>query len=89
MSDVVKVASPISTEHTMLRCSILPDLLEILAINKHRDLPQRIFEVGPIVTNFKERYMLAAVSTHANANFAEVKSVVVRCSRRWGWLMRR
>ncbi len=75
-SDIVKVASPISTEHTMLRCSILPNLLEILAINKHRDLPQRIFEVGPVVTNFREKYVLAAVSTHANANFAEVKSMV-------------
>jgi len=75
-TEKVTVASPISTEHTMLRCSILPNLLEILAINKHRDLPQRIFEVGPVMQNFKERYMLAAVSTHANANFAEVKSVV-------------
>jgi phenylalanyl-tRNA synthetase beta chain len=71
----VRVASPISTEHTMLRCSILPNLLEILAINKHRDLPQRIFEVGPVVQNFTENYMLAAVSTHATANFAEVKSI--------------
>ena len=76
LSEVMKVASPISTEHTMLRCSILPNLLEILAINKHRDLPQRIFEVGPVVQNFKERYVLAAVSTHATANFAEVKSMV-------------
>ncbi|MGB2840951.1 MAG: phenylalanine--tRNA ligase subunit beta [Halobacteriota archaeon] len=75
-SDVVKVASPISSEHTMLRCSILPNLLEILSLNKHRDLPQRIFEVGPVVLNFKEEYRLAAVSTHANANFAEVKSAV-------------
>jgi phenylalanyl-tRNA synthetase beta chain len=75
-AEKVTVASPISTEHTMLRCSILPNLLEILAINKHRDLPQRIFEVGPVVQNFKEKYMLAAVSTHANANFAEVKSMV-------------
>jgi phenylalanyl-tRNA synthetase beta chain len=75
-SEKVTVASPISTEQTMLRCSILPNLLEILAINKHRDLPQRIFEVGPVVVNFKEDYMLAAVSTHATANFAEIKSVV-------------
>ncbi|MGB2726845.1 MAG: phenylalanine--tRNA ligase subunit beta [Halobacteriota archaeon] len=74
--DIVKVASPISSEHTMLRCSILPNLLEILSLNKHRDLPQRIFEVGPVVLNFKEKYRLAAVSTHANANFAEVKSAV-------------
>ncbi len=72
----VRVASPISSEHTMLRCSILPNLLEILSLNKHRDLPQRIFEVGPVLLGFKEEYRLAAVSTHANANFAEVKSVV-------------
>jgi phenylalanyl-tRNA synthetase beta chain len=72
----VQVASPISTEHTMLRSTIMPNLLEILALNQHRDLPQRIFEVGPVVLNIKEKYRLAAVSTHANANFAEVKSVV-------------
>jgi len=71
----VKVASPISTEHTMLRSAIMPNLLEILSLNKHRDSPQRIFEVGPVVLNLKEKYMLAAVSTHANANFAEVKSI--------------
>ncbi len=73
---VVEVASPISSEHTMLRCSILPNLLEILSLNKHRDLPQRIFEVGPVVLNVNEEYRLACVSTHANANFAEAKSVV-------------
>jgi len=75
-AEKVTVASPISMEHTMLRCSILPNLLEILAINTHRDLPQRIFEVGQVIVKLKEKYMLAAVSTHAYANFAEVKSVV-------------
>lgn len=73
---VVEVASPISSEHTMLRCCILPNLLELLSLNKHRDLPQRIFEVGPVVLELKENYRLAGVSTHATANFAEVKSVV-------------
>ena len=76
LSDIVKVASPISTEHTILRYSILPNLLDTLSLNKHRDLPQRIFEVGPVIVNYKEEYRLAAVSIHANANFAEVKSVV-------------
>jgi phenylalanyl-tRNA synthetase beta chain len=76
LSGIVKVASPISTEHTILRYSILPNLLDTLSLNKHRDLPQRIFEVGPVILNYKEKYRLAAVSIHANANFAEVKSVV-------------
>lgn len=72
----VAVASPISLEHTMLRCSLLPNLLEILAINKHRDLPQRLFEVGPVVRQFEERSMLAAVSSHAQASFAEARSLI-------------
>ncbi|PXF53077.1 MAG: phenylalanine--tRNA ligase subunit beta [Candidatus Methanophagaceae archaeon] len=77
-SGAVKVASPISSEYTMLRCSILPNLLEILASNKHRDMPQRIFEVGPVISakDFEEREHLASLSIHATANFAEVKSVV-------------
>ena len=73
---VVELASPISSEQTMLRCSILPNLLDILSFNTHRDLPQRIFEVGPVVFSLKESYGLAGISAHANANFAEVKSVV-------------
>ena len=81
----VKVASPISSEHTMLRCSIMPNLLEILSFNKHRDLPQRIFEVGPVVLNLKEEYRLAGISTHATANFAEVKSVVDTVLNELGW----
>jgi len=76
LADIVKVASPISTEHTILRYSILPNLLDTLSLNKHRELPQQIFEVGPVILNYKEKYRLAAVSIHANANFAEVKSVV-------------
>jgi phenylalanyl-tRNA synthetase beta chain len=81
----VKVASPLSSEHTMLRCSIMPNLLEILSFNKHRDLPQRIFEVGPVVLNLKEEYRLAGISTHATANFAEVKSVVDTVLNELGW----
>ncbi len=75
-SQAVEVADPISSEHTMLRCTILPNLLEVLSFNKHHDLPQRIFEVGTVISGFKEREHLAAVSIHANANFAEIRSVV-------------
>ena len=39
-------------------------------------MPQRIFEVGPVIKDFKEQEHLASLSIHATANFAEVKSVV-------------
>ncbi|RLG38081.1 MAG: phenylalanine--tRNA ligase subunit beta [Candidatus Alkanophagales archaeon] len=75
---LLKVASPITTEHTMLRVSLLPSLLEVLSLNRHYELPQRIFEVGAVFPppSLQERQSLAAVSMHVDADFAEVRAVV-------------
>lgn len=73
---VVKVSRPISEEQTMLRSSLLPSLMEILSLNTHRELPQRIFEAGDVVIDALNAYHLAGVSIHAEANFAEIVSVV-------------
>jgi len=70
------VMHPITEEHTMVRTDILPRLIELLSVNKHHILPQRIFEVGDVVINKKNRLRLSACSTHAKANFAEIRSVV-------------
>lgn len=70
------VMHPITEEHTMVRTDILPRLIELLSVNKHHILPQRIFEVGDVVINKKNRLRLSACSTHRRANFAEIKSVI-------------
>ena len=75
-STVTKVENPISEDYTMLRTSILPNLLEILSLNKHREMPHRIFEVGEVIINSKNEERIAGVSIHSNANFAEIKSVI-------------
>ena len=75
-SDVVEVLNPISEDHTCLRVSLLPSLLMVLRRNKHRDLPQRLFEVGDVMDDIKRRRHLAAVSISARASFTEVKSLV-------------
>lgn len=74
--NVVEVLNPISEDHTCLRVHLLPSLLSILRKNKHRDLPQRIFEVGDVVIDTKRRKHLAAISIHSKASFTEMKSVV-------------
>ncbi|AEH60319.1 phenylalanyl-tRNA synthetase, beta subunit [Methanosalsum zhilinae DSM 4017] len=74
--DVTYVLHPISEDQTMLRTTILPNLLEILSLNQHRELPQRIFEVGEVVRNEENRMHIAAVSIHPNANFTEVQEIV-------------
>ncbi len=81
---VTRVMHPITREQTMLRTTILPNLLEILSFNQHRELPQRIFEAGEVVSGGRNEVHLAAVAIDAHANFSEIRSVVdsVMCERR-------
>ncbi len=74
--DYVPVMHPLTTEHTILRTSILPKLLELLSYNKHHEMPQMVFEVGDVVVESKNRLHLAACVTHSRASFAEIRSYV-------------
>jgi len=79
--DSVEVMNPKITTMTCLRSWLLPSLLEFLGNNTHVEYPQKIFEVGtctvpqPMMPNRTEDNLkLACVSTHAHANFTEMKS---------------
>jgi len=74
--DVTYVLHPISEDQTMVRTTLLPGLLEILALNRHRELPQKIFEVGEVALYQKNKQKIAAVSIHHAANFTEISEVV-------------
>lgn len=74
--DVVTIKNPITEDHTCLRRHLMPSLLRILKRNKHRDLPQRIFEAGDVLVSGKRCHHLAGLSIHAKASFTELKSVV-------------
>ncbi|MEA1868911.1 MAG: phenylalanine--tRNA ligase subunit beta [Euryarchaeota archaeon] len=75
-TSATQVMHPITIEQTMLRTTILPNLLEILSFNQHRELPQRIFEVGDVVTFGRNDMHLAAVAIDPYANFSEIRSIV-------------
>jgi phenylalanyl-tRNA synthetase beta chain len=47
----------------------------VLRANKHRDLPQRIFEIGDVVHKGKNRRKMAFVSISAKSSFTEAKSL--------------
>ncbi|MEA1895930.1 MAG: phenylalanine--tRNA ligase subunit beta [Euryarchaeota archaeon] len=75
-TSATRVMHPITIEQTMLRTTILPNLLEILSFNQHRELPQRIFEVGDVVVDGRNDVHLAAVAIDPHANFSEIRSIV-------------
>ena len=73
---ITNIMYPISEDHTIVRPTILPNLLDILSINKHRELPQRIFEVGEVVLDCMTRQRFGAVAIYPQANFTEVQAAV-------------
>lgn len=72
--DVVTVLNPVTEDHTCLRAYLAPSLVAILRHNKHRDLPQRIFEVGYVIRDQKTVLHLCAMATASKVPFTEVKS---------------
>lgn len=69
------IMNPLQEEFRALRSSLVPSLLNVLSLNKHRDLPQRIFEIGDVIVNARNRKRVSAVSIHAKAGFTEAKSL--------------
>ena len=78
-SKIISVLDSKSQEHTILRDSILPGLLENLSKNIHESYPQKMFETGTIfITDnpITEKINFSGISAHKDANFTEIKSVV-------------
>jgi phenylalanyl-tRNA synthetase beta chain len=82
--EVTELLNPVSEEQTMLRTSLLPSLLELLKINKHYELPQRMFETGEVVLGHRNERHLSAVVIHSRANFTEAKSLAEAVLRELG-----
>jgi phenylalanyl-tRNA synthetase beta chain len=79
-ASIVCIAYAKTEAITMLRTSILPQLLQNLGQSAHERMPQKLFEIGSTFEVVKgkvsERARLGIVSEHSKANFAEIKSVI-------------
>ena len=78
-SKILSVLDSKSLEHTILRDSLLPGLIDNLAKNIHESYPQQLFEIGTIfnkTSSVTEETHLCAISSHKDVNFSEIKSVL-------------
>jgi phenylalanyl-tRNA synthetase beta chain len=79
-NDAVIIENPLLEEHISLRTSLLPGLIDTLALNQHREYPQMVYEVGEVVRlvadGAQERRLCAGVIASSAASFAEMKKVV-------------
>lgn len=79
-NEAVIIENPLLEEHISLRTSLLPGLIDTLALNQHREYPQMVYEVGEVVRlvadGAQERRLCAGVIASSAASFAEMKKVV-------------
>ena len=78
-SQMISVTSSKSQEHTILRDSILPGLLENLSKNIHETYPQKFFESGIVFSKgspIMETTNIACVTASEETHFSEMKAVL-------------
>jgi len=78
-SQIISVTSSKSQEHTILRDSVLPGLLENLSKNIHETYPQKFFESGTVFSTgspIRETISLACVTASEETHFSEMKAVL-------------
>ncbi len=73
---VAKILNPISEDMTCARVSLIPSMFRILQANKHRDLPQSVFEIGDVIQGNITIRHLASLTIHPKASFTEMKSLI-------------
>jgi phenylalanyl-tRNA synthetase beta chain len=76
---IISVLDSKSQEHTILRDTVLPGLIENLSRNIHESYPQKMFETGTVFTldnPISEKTNLSSISAHKDANFTEIKSIL-------------
>lgn len=72
-----KVKNPVTEEEEVVRMGLLVDLIQNLKENRNRSLPQKLFEIGDVVTpELDQRKMAGGVVMHSEAGFTETKSII-------------
>ena len=78
---LVELTNPKVATMTCLRSWLLPSIMEFFSNNQSVEFPQKIFELGKVThldetkeTKTRDEEWLSAATTHANANFTEIKS---------------
>lgn len=73
----ISVQNPKSSEHSLLRDSLIPTLMASLSGNIKADYPQRVFEIGRVFARegegVSESWHLGCLVAHSQSSFSEAK----------------
>ncbi|HJM41608.1 MAG TPA: phenylalanine--tRNA ligase subunit beta [Candidatus Thalassarchaeaceae archaeon] len=72
---VTGLHNPITVDHTILRQSITPSLLNLLAANRHHELPQRVYELGTVVRDHHNAERVGWACAEVGTGFTAAKGM--------------
>ena len=74
--DAAEIKNPKTNVFTIFRTSLLPSMMNVLAANKTREMPQRIFEIGKTAdVKGKMQTRVACVIIDKKAKFSDMKGI--------------
>ncbi|MBI5635829.1 phenylalanine--tRNA ligase subunit beta [Candidatus Micrarchaeota archaeon] len=81
--ELVEIANPVSSEYSVMRATVYPNLLDVLSKNSHNTYPQDLFEVGETVlfdgkedVKMRTVQKACAVLCGPSANLSKIASVL-------------
>lgn len=81
--DLVELENPVNEEYNVLNKSLLPLMLDILKLNKHREYPQKIFSEGVVFqkdetfeTGIKETNNLCCLICSNDVSYTKIKQIL-------------
>jgi len=86
ISEATVISNPITVDHTILRQYIFPSLMNLLASNRHHELPQRVYELGEVVHGGENKARASWACAEAGAGFSTAKGIVQSLLRDLGAL---
>ena len=75
LAETTVLANPITVDHKMMRQRILPSLLQLLAANRHHELPQRVYELGTVVHDSHNGTRAAWACAEVAGGFSAAKGI--------------
>ncbi|MFH1779646.1 MAG: phenylalanine--tRNA ligase subunit beta [Candidatus Micrarchaeota archaeon] len=80
---LIKIKNPVSSDFNALRGTLLPSLMQVLSRNTHLSYPQKLFEIGEVVTHEAKREQRALTKTNlcvidcsASSNLSNLASIL-------------
>jgi phenylalanyl-tRNA synthetase beta chain len=72
----VTITNPKSLDYSVIRDKLYPGILSLLAINKRRKLPLKIFEIGQVVVSGNQENHLCVLYNNSKATYSDIYAIL-------------